>query len=880
MRISPRQIVKKTDREGVAVNKNKIVALAQRYTLKGQFDKAIAEYRKLLKTDPSDIRTWLKIGDLYTRMGARKEATETYVRVAEQYTHSGFHLKAIAVYKQVLNIDPTMVVIHQYLAGSYLELGLTSEALIQLEQLADVYERTVRNDLLLEVLLQMGKIDSHNIATRLRIAELLSKENRVIEASKHFAQACEELKTQGRREDFIKVAERLLYHDPSRMDTALEVAALYIERGQYKEALGKLQVCFVKNRKNIDVLDLLAKAFLGLGQPEKAVSVMTEMADVLAGEGYEVRRKEVFEEILSIDPENDNALAGLGKKSPAGPEPGGQSLNHAVLGDDVDIIAENSSSGIDLLADLTAAESMTDDNVAGQSQELIKEATVLLKYGLKERALEHLHKVFDIDPYNIDGRETARDILLSLDRRNEALEHLFLLAEVFKVAQPEGAIYYLHEVLKVDRTNERAKQMIRDLGGIMPEGMEDAASLEVDEEPTLLEDDEDILIIDDDDLQQADAVILETEELDSDLDEWDLSSEPPPPQLRQPSEFPAAKETPLSPAAQRDNTVVEVVDYIDDPLDFEDDLPDMDDTITISDDDDIQGEVEIEEELDPLTLTDPLCGPVTSEFTESINEGADYPAPVLSAPKKPTSPPEPKPKTIAPEEPATIPEINDDLDEIEFFLDQELFEEAAAAISELVAKYSDDPRVRTLAARLDSERPPKADDSENPDKSVVSAKAAPITVPSISEKSEGSVQFKNVGVKEKLSDSDSVTSWDLGLAYKEMGLFEDAIHAFEIVSRDPSKAAPAKMMIGICQTSLDRMDDAVLTFNEGLLVTDLDANKKMGLLYELGKTFQLMGQTDDARQCYEHIQEIDSDFADVASRMRSLIGAKKSAARR
>jgi pilus assembly protein FimV len=296
--------------EGVAANKNKIVALAQRYTVKGQFEKAIAEYRKLLKTDPQDIRTWLKVGDLYTRMGARKEATETYIRVAEQYTHAGFHLKAIAVYKQVLNLDPTLVVIHQYLAASYLELGLTSEALIQLEQLADVYERTQRNDLLLEVLLQMGKIDPHNIATRLRIAELLSKENRVMEASKHFAHACDELKIQGRKEDFVKVAERLLYHDPSRIDTALEVAAMYVERGQFKEALSKLQVCFVSNRKNVNVLELLAKSFLGLGQPEKAISVMTETAEILAGQGDLTRRKAVFQEILAIDPANETALAG------------------------------------------------------------------------------------------------------------------------------------------------------------------------------------------------------------------------------------------------------------------------------------------------------------------------------------------------------------------------------------------------------------------------------------------------------------------------------------------------------------------------------------------------------------------------------------------
>lgn len=819
----------------MAANKNKIVALAQRYTGKGQFEKAIAEYRKLLKTDPGDIRTWLKIGDLYTRMGARKEATETYIRVAEQYTNSGFHLKAVAVYKQVLNIDPTLVVIHQYLAASYLELGLTSEALIQLEQLADIYERTARNDLLLEVLLQMGKIDSHNIATRLRIAELLSKENRVMEAAKHFALACEELKTQGRREDFVKVAERLLYHDPSRVDIALEVASVYIDKSMFKEALSKLQVCFVKNRKNIDVLNLLAKAFLGLGQPEKAVSVMTEIAQVLEAEGDEARRMAILEEILTIDPENETALAGLGRKSSPNLEAGGESLHQTVLGEEGDIISEVSpSSGIDLLEDLTAAESMTSEEIAGQSQERLNEVKVLLKYGLKDRALEHLQKLFDVDPYNIEGRETARDILLALGRREEALNHLFLLADVFKAGQPEGSIYYLHEVLKADRNNLRARQMIRDLGGIMPEGLEDDASVPVVDEDELpfLEDDEDILLIDDDDLQQADAVMPDTDDLDMEWDDWDVPSEPPP--KTGGTSAPIIDLLPeISTALPPENTTVEVMDCLDGPLDA-----DIDE-ILLEDDDTFGDGKEVRAEFDPTNQDD------------------------INRIKKES------------EEKALSAEIEDDLQEIDFFIDQELFDEARAALLELSAQYPNDPRVSALAARLPSESDATAD--EAPQSEMPSDKAP--DMPSGFSNNEGSVQFKHVGIKEKLSDSDSATTWDLGLAYKEMGLFEDAIQAFEIASRDSTRTAAAKTMLGMCYASLSRMDKAVQTFNEGLAVADIDDNKKMGLLYELGKTYQMMGKRDDALRCYERIHEIDDKFADVADRLRAIVGAPKTTVR-
>ena len=195
----------------VAVNKNKIIAQAQKFTAKGQFEKAIGEYQKLLKVDPNDIRTWLKMGDLYTRMGARKEATETYLRVADHYKKSGFHLKAVAVYKQVLKLDPTLIDVYELLGDAYLSLGLTSEALIQLEQLADMLQRMELPDRMLRVLLRMAEIDPGNIATRLRIAEHLSKEGKAQEAVEQFGIACNQHQPELRLNDLISLADKALY---------------------------------------------------------------------------------------------------------------------------------------------------------------------------------------------------------------------------------------------------------------------------------------------------------------------------------------------------------------------------------------------------------------------------------------------------------------------------------------------------------------------------------------------------------------------------------------------------------------------------------------------------------------------------------------------
>jgi pilus assembly protein FimV len=62
----------------VSFDRTKALQSAQKYLAKGQFDRAITEYERLVQADPKDARLLLKLGDLYTRQGASKEASATY----------------------------------------------------------------------------------------------------------------------------------------------------------------------------------------------------------------------------------------------------------------------------------------------------------------------------------------------------------------------------------------------------------------------------------------------------------------------------------------------------------------------------------------------------------------------------------------------------------------------------------------------------------------------------------------------------------------------------------------------------------------------------------------------------------------------------------
>jgi tetratricopeptide (TPR) repeat protein len=88
----------------VAIDREKILVSAQKYVEKKRYDRAVAEYQRIIQEDPNDARILLKIGDLQSKMEAYADAIGTYERVGKFYANQGFSLKAIAVFKQIREI--------------------------------------------------------------------------------------------------------------------------------------------------------------------------------------------------------------------------------------------------------------------------------------------------------------------------------------------------------------------------------------------------------------------------------------------------------------------------------------------------------------------------------------------------------------------------------------------------------------------------------------------------------------------------------------------------------------------------------------------------------------------------------------------------------
>ncbi len=494
--------------------KDKLIAGAQKLVEKGQFDKAIKEYLKVVATDDKDVRIWLKIGDLYAKLGKKQEASETYQKVAEFYSDQGFYLKSVAVYKQILKIDPRLVDVNQRLAELYKQLGLLSDAMAQYETVASFFHKEGRTREALAALKQIVELDPETVANRIKLAELYSKEQMAREAIDEFSKAAEQLKEQGRTDDYMKVAERLLFHSPDNRPVSRELARLYIEKGDPRRALPKLQVCFKADPRDTEVLALLARAFEALDQRAKSVSVLKELARILGENGDKKTRDDVWRKILVLQPGDSDAEQALArgrggsdvKPAPTAepPRPANVPFNSSwpprpvalgmtgsqpLVKDDAPPADEFDEPPVsaEVTADGRARKppSPTQQTAVGQLLEgpqersgdgeavakILNETDVYIKYKLYAKAIEHVQRVFEHDPQHVEAREKLKALYLTVGKPNEAVLELWALVEQ---AEPGRQRRYLREILEIDPHNVRAANMLGTDVGMRPEDLDGA----------------------------------------------------------------------------------------------------------------------------------------------------------------------------------------------------------------------------------------------------------------------------------------------------------------------------------------------------------------------------------------------------------------------
>ncbi|AKU90328.1 tetratricopeptide repeat protein [Vulgatibacter incomptus] len=206
------------------MDKNKVIQAATKLVQKGQLDKAIAEYEKVRKADPKDVRILLKIGELQQKKGENVEAARTLLDAAKSYASDGFFLKAVAVYKQIVKLDPSRIDVNLQLAELYQQLGLMTDAMTQLQQVANHQERGGQPEVALETLRRMVDLDPENVGSRIKLGELFAQQGKTEDGLRELRLAAEHLKSHNRLDDYLRVAERVATLAPEDLALSRELA--------------------------------------------------------------------------------------------------------------------------------------------------------------------------------------------------------------------------------------------------------------------------------------------------------------------------------------------------------------------------------------------------------------------------------------------------------------------------------------------------------------------------------------------------------------------------------------------------------------------------------------------------------------------------------
>ncbi len=169
--------------------KYKVLRNAEKYVIAGKFAQAVKEYQKLLTKEPDEPTLLNTVGDLLLRQNNRDEALEYFRRAAEVYLRNGFLVKSIAVYKKIYQFNPSEPLVNESLSDLYQRQGLVYEASRHLKILIHHHAENGNVDQASLYLQRLAQLSPNSPETQVELAEILEKRHDEAGAFEHYQAA-------------------------------------------------------------------------------------------------------------------------------------------------------------------------------------------------------------------------------------------------------------------------------------------------------------------------------------------------------------------------------------------------------------------------------------------------------------------------------------------------------------------------------------------------------------------------------------------------------------------------------------------------------------------------------------------------------------------
>ncbi len=914
------------------MNKRKVLEAARKYAQKGQKDRALKEYEKLLKLDPRDAKLRLEIGDAHRRWGQVEEAVATYSKVAEQYTAEGFDARAVAVYKQIQNLDPERWSVYEPLADLYQRMGLTSEAVQMVQAAADGYHRAGERRQALDLLRKMAALDPSNTTSRLKVAELLRQDGLNEEAIAEYDGIVEELSRQGEADQAASVLEKVLEVEPDRTASLRELARNLIARGLGQRAEPHARRALDLDPEETEHYELLAEAFRLQRRDEELADVYRRLAELYRQRGDQDRAREITQrfappEGLSADTDPRFEAAGPGQDEGLAGD-----VSHMLLDDEApsSLASENLEPLEPLEIDPEpspveppAPEAPAAEPPSGDPEQLLAEANVYLRYGKRSQAIANLEAILARDAEHRPALEKLGEACAETDETERAVELWLRAARIASEQGDHAQLAVLRD--RIAALDQAAAATLGDVTEATPEPEEDFLEISHPVAPSgpdaFADESEALTSAQPAPPSAATTPVTEVDfddiEIDIETDGFDAAAPPEP----ESEPFEEAAE----PAAPEIDDLEIDVDLDDEPeLEGAGASPAQEGpsapSASVSTSQQVHEEIEEAEfylqqglldeaeaiyqrlakvapnhpqvmvRLGEIAAArgegpgsgdrpDPTPEPVSPESEAAAGGSADewtddglsdtdtFGAPPAEASPEPSEAPEPE--TIADPEPAPAP--------------------APEPVEPLAAdNTASRPSIPELEPSDTGALPPVPDEMarelEMPSGGAGFDLAAELSEVLDDDSKGASATFSGAegdsfaavfrefkkGVSKTLSEGDHETHYDLGIAYREMGLLDDALGEFRIACESPTRRVDCLQMMAQCLLELGKAEEAAEQLRQALASEGLDEGARLSLHFDLGCAFESLGDVEAARSAWEAVVACDPSFQGVEERLAAL----------
>jgi len=911
----------------MAYNKARHIEAAQKYLHQGKIAQAIGEYQQMLKQEPKDQVTLMTVGDLFVRQGETFQALEYFERLAQIFLAEGFVSKAIAVYKKIAKLAPEETRPVERLAELYVQQGVLSEARPIYLQLAEVHQRAGRQQQAVGLLRKLLEAEPDNLRVRVRLAELSLTTGETAEAVAAFRAAAELLQRRGEHAEAIKYADRALKADPDDLPTlalkARMLAAgnhrsdaiallqslpgldeggetadllidLYLEAGEDDHASELAAKIFTGNPslfapalhvavallegdrpdRALPLLDLVREATTDSGNHDQLSEALTKAveklparteprgwlvehygrisdsfrlcdAQVSLAEAYEAagnneRAQQIYKQILDQSPENEQVRRKYARLQ----NPGGRGIETQEEVPEAPAAPQPQEAA--------PSEPVLDEETQRYVAQALTDVDLFSSYGLSQKAIELLETLLQRAPRHVAALERLLDLYLGAGNERRTAE---LAAQLQQIHGARGDMDAAERFADFQRRYGKAAEHSSEGTAPTPAIPFASGADSLAREPLAL-----TAGTQPDDPHEGAPASRSIEEANTVL--GGLQAQP-------------AFALGGDPDAPEDGIVEEEI-------------------LGEADSQEAAHEVDLSEEWAALERQLAQRGAVPVPEFPHILEATEHeagagPPPVAAAESAPTAatefavpppPPEPAQAPAHAEEEFSVeppPEYELELESLASVLPadadtlhadnflQELSDDFADALPGIIPEQTNAPLHWQPAE-------PTPASAEQPALALQEAAAAELRGP-LTEVFE---EFR-AGLDDPGNDGDDLeTHYNLGVAYREMGLLDEAISEFQKVAKGSKKgeafryAMQCCTLLGLAFMEKSQPSIAAMWYERALEIPGLDQESILALRYDLGVAQELAGDIPAARQSFSQVYGMNIDYRDVAERLAAL----------